>query len=208
MGPRELFYADIFASRRTGCRSTLGMPGVRDRHSGCVGAYLVEHDLFDFLLLSLPDNDWHSHRAGPEGQVRSIALADVQLARVMDAAGGVEEFLEEHAVIVMADHSQAPVTRGSRARTTSSPSWTCSLPVRAATARRPALRHRRGRQDAGSSSPDRGVPVPARGDGLRARRGSTATDAPRGGATGACDRRSGARDVAGARRPRTPVWRR
>ena len=109
MGPRELFYADIFASRRTGCRSTLGMPGVRDRHSGCVGAYLVEHDLFDFLLLSLPDNDWHSHRAGPDGQVRSIALADIQLARVMDAAGGVERFLEEHAVIVVADHSQAPV---------------------------------------------------------------------------------------------------
>jgi hypothetical protein len=110
MGPRELFYADIFSSRRTGCRSTLGMPGVRDRHSGCVGAYLVEHDLFDFLLLSLPDNDWHSHRAGPDGQVRSIALADAQLARVMEAAGGIEPFLEEHAVIVMADHSQAPVT--------------------------------------------------------------------------------------------------
>lgn len=110
MGPRELFYADIFASRRTGCRSTLGMPGVRDRHSGCVGAYMVEHDLFDFLLLSLPDNDWHSHRAGPDGQVRSIVLADVQLARVIDAAGGVESFLEEHAVIVMADHSQAAVT--------------------------------------------------------------------------------------------------
>jgi hypothetical protein len=110
MGPRELFYADIFASRRTGCRSTLGMPGVRDRHSGCVGAYMVEHDLFDFLLLSLPDNDWHSHRAGPEGQVRSIALADAQLARVMEAAGGIEPFLDEHAVVVMADHSQAAVT--------------------------------------------------------------------------------------------------
>jgi hypothetical protein len=110
MGPRELFYADIFASRQTGCRSNLGMPGVRDRHSGCVGAYMVEHDLFDFLLLSLPDNDWHSHRSGPDGQVRSIAMADVQLARVMDASGGVDAFLDEHAVVVMADHSQAPVT--------------------------------------------------------------------------------------------------
>jgi hypothetical protein len=110
MGPRELFYADIFASQRTGCRSGLGMPGVRDRHSGCVSAYMVEHDLFDFLLLSLPDNDWHSHKRGPEGQVHSIGQADLQLARVMNAAGGVEEFLSEHAVIVMADHSQAPVT--------------------------------------------------------------------------------------------------
>jgi Type I phosphodiesterase / nucleotide pyrophosphatase len=110
MGPRELFYADIFASQRTGCRSALGMPGVRDRHSGCVSAYMVEHDLFDFLLLSLPDNDWYSHKRGPDAQVQSIGQADLQLARVMNAAGGVEEFLSEHAVITMADHSQAPVT--------------------------------------------------------------------------------------------------
>jgi hypothetical protein len=110
MGPRELFYADVFASQRTGCRSNLGMPGVRDRHSGCVSAYLVEHDLFDFLLLSLPDNDWYSHKHGPDAQVQSIAQADLQLARVMNAAGGVEQFLAEHAVIAMADHSQAPVT--------------------------------------------------------------------------------------------------
>jgi hypothetical protein len=110
MGPRELFYADIFASRRTGCRSGLGMPGVRDKHSGCVSSYLVEHDLFDFMLLSLPDNDWYSHKRGPEAQVQSLAQADLQLARVMNAAGGPAEFLDEHAMIVMADHSQAAVT--------------------------------------------------------------------------------------------------
>jgi Type I phosphodiesterase / nucleotide pyrophosphatase len=109
MGPRELFYADIFASRPTGCRSGLGMPGVRDRHSGCVSAYMVEHDLFDFLLLSLPDNDWYSHKHGPEGQLHSIAQADLQLARVFAAGGGIDRFLQEHAVIAMADHSQAPV---------------------------------------------------------------------------------------------------
>jgi hypothetical protein len=109
MGPRELFYADIFASRRTGCRSVLGMPGVRDRHSGCVSSYLVEHDLFDFLLLSLPDNDWYSHKRGLEAQLQSLAQADLQLVRMMNAAGGVERFLDEHAMIVMADHSQAPI---------------------------------------------------------------------------------------------------
>ena len=68
-GPRELFYADLFDSRNTGCPSTLGMPGQRDRHAGCVGAYLVENDLFDFLLFSLPDNDTYSHRAAPTRQV-------------------------------------------------------------------------------------------------------------------------------------------
>jgi type I phosphodiesterase/nucleotide pyrophosphatase len=106
---RELFYADMFDSRNTGCTSTLGLPGQRDRHTGCVGAYLVEHDLFDFLLFSLPDNDTYSHRHGPAGQVRSIGEADRALERIMHVAGGVDAFLEDHAVIVMSDHSQTPV---------------------------------------------------------------------------------------------------
>jgi hypothetical protein len=108
-GPREFFYADMFASRRTGCRSQLGMPGVRDQHAGCVGAYLVEHDLFDFLLFSLPDNDTHSHKHGPEAQVASLIGADQQIQRLMDAAGGPDAFLEEHAVIVCSDHSQSEI---------------------------------------------------------------------------------------------------
>ena len=111
MGPRELFYADLFASRRTGCRGQLGMPGQRDQHSGCVGAHLVEHDLFDFLLFSLPDNDAFSHRNGPHAQVASIAAADRQLERLVHAGGGIERFLEQHAMIVLADHSHAAVER-------------------------------------------------------------------------------------------------
>ena len=111
MGPKELFYADIFASRETPCRSQLGLPGIRDQHAGCVGAFLVEQDLFDFLLLSLPDNDTHSHRHGPHAQVTSIAAADRQLERLFHAGGGTDAFLEEHAVIVVADHSHAPVEK-------------------------------------------------------------------------------------------------
>src|SRR5437660_5382175 len=109
MGPLELFYADLYASRKTGCRGQLGMPGIRDQHTGCVGAYLVEHDLFDFLLFSLPDNDAWSHKNGPHAQVTSIAAADRQLERLMHAGGGAEKFLEDYAVIVTADHSQAAV---------------------------------------------------------------------------------------------------
>ncbi|MCA1689025.1 MAG: alkaline phosphatase family protein, partial [Actinobacteria bacterium] len=111
MGARELFYADIFASRETDCRGQLGMPGVRDQHSGCVAVHLVEHDLFDFLLLSLPDNDAHSHKYGPHAQVDSIAEADRQMARMMEAGGGPEQFLEDHAMIVVADHSHGAVER-------------------------------------------------------------------------------------------------
>jgi hypothetical protein len=85
------------------------MPGIRDQHTGCVGAYLVEHDLFDFMLFSLPDNDAWSHKNGPHSQVTSIAAADRQLERLMHAAGGPEAFLETHAIVVTSDHSQASV---------------------------------------------------------------------------------------------------
>ena len=111
MGPKELFYADIFASRKTGCWSRMGIPGMRDQHAGCVGSHLVEHELFDFLLLSLPDNDAHSHKHGPHAQIASIAAADAELWRVMEAGGGVERFLDEHAMIVMADHSHTHIER-------------------------------------------------------------------------------------------------
>ena len=109
LGPRELFYADLYASRKTGCRGQLGMPGVRDQHTGCVGAFLVENDLFDFMLFSLPDNDAWSHKNGPHAQVTSIAAADRQIERLMHAAGGPEAFLDQYAVIVTSDHSQAAV---------------------------------------------------------------------------------------------------
>jgi hypothetical protein len=111
MGPRELFYADIFSSRDTGCRGQMGLPGVRDRHSGCVASWLAARDLYDFLLLSLPDNDTHSHKNGPHAQATSIAAADKQLERVADALGGIEAMLDTHAVVICADHSHASVER-------------------------------------------------------------------------------------------------
>ncbi len=108
-GARELFYADLFDTRNTGCSSTLGMPGQRDRHAACVGEKLVADDAFDFLLFSLPDNDSYSHRAGPSAQPASIAEADRALARLMDAGGGPDAFLADHSVIVMSDHSHDQV---------------------------------------------------------------------------------------------------
>jgi hypothetical protein len=109
LGPGELFYADLFASRETGCRATWGNPRQRDAHTGCVGAYLEEHDLYDFMLFSLPDNDTHSHDGGPRAQVAAVAGADRELMNLMRAGGGPERFLDEHAVVVAADHAHAEV---------------------------------------------------------------------------------------------------
>jgi hypothetical protein len=108
-GPDELFYGELYTSRRVPCKPTLARPGTRDEYSACCGRELVEGDLFDFLLFSLPDNDYHSHKFGPDGQPDSIARADAAFAELVDAAGGLERFLAGHAVIVVADHAQTAV---------------------------------------------------------------------------------------------------
>jgi hypothetical protein len=116
MGPRELFFADLVATRDTPCRSRFGHPGMRDQHAGCVSAHLVQEDLVDFLLLSLPDNDTHSHKHGPEAQIDSIALADEELRRVIDAAGGPDRFFADWALVVASDHGHTLVERAADPR--------------------------------------------------------------------------------------------
>ncbi len=110
-GPAELFYGDLYASREVPCKST-SIPGSRDGYAACCAAELARGDGFDFLLFSLPDNDNYSHRHGPEATVESIARADACFAELVEAAGGIETFLADHAVILLADHAQTPVERG------------------------------------------------------------------------------------------------
>jgi predicted AlkP superfamily pyrophosphatase or phosphodiesterase len=108
-GPDELFYGELYASRKVPCRPTLARPGTRDEYSACVGVEMVEQDLYDLLLFSLPDNDYHSHRYGPDATQDSIAHADRSLTAIVDAAGGIDAFCDGHAVILLADHSQSAV---------------------------------------------------------------------------------------------------
>jgi hypothetical protein len=110
-GPKELFYGDLYASQEVPCKST-SIPGVRDPYAACCAVELMKEDGFDFLLLSLPDNDNYSHRNGPEASVESIAKADECFGTLIEQAGGIDPFLAEHAVILVADHSQTDVVRG------------------------------------------------------------------------------------------------
>jgi Type I phosphodiesterase / nucleotide pyrophosphatase len=110
-GPRELFYGDLYSSREVPCKST-SIPGARDGYSACCAAELTKADGFDFLLFSLPDNDAFSHRYGPQATVESIARVDTHVATLLDAGGGLDRFLDEHALILLADHAQTPVHRG------------------------------------------------------------------------------------------------
>ena len=108
-GPDEFFYGDLYASRVTGCGPTFTRPGTRDEYSACVGEELVREGAYDFLLFSLPDNDFHSHRHGPESTIDSIAKADAMFTRIVEAGGGLDAFLEDHAVVLTSDHAQTPV---------------------------------------------------------------------------------------------------
>lgn len=111
-GPDELFYGELYASRKVPCKPTLARPDARDDYSACVGVELVERELYDFMLFSLPDNDHYSHRHGPEASGTSIAHADECFAAIVEAAGGLDAFLVDNAVILMADHSQSEVSAG------------------------------------------------------------------------------------------------
>jgi len=110
-GPKELFYGDLYASQEVPCRST-SIPGVRDPYAACCAVELMKEDGFDFLLLSLPDNDNYSHRNGPEASVESIAKADECFGTLIEQTGGIDPFLAEYAVILVADHAQTDVDRG------------------------------------------------------------------------------------------------
>jgi hypothetical protein len=108
-GPDELFYGELYASRRVPCKPTLARPGTRDTYSACVGRQLVRDDLYDFLLFSLPDNDHHTHTHGIDAMLHSISHADRSFGEIVDEAGGIDAFLDAHAVVLMADHAQTDV---------------------------------------------------------------------------------------------------
>lgn len=107
-GPKELFYGDLYASMETSCKPS-SIPGKRDMYSACCGAELISRDRFDFMLLSFPDNDNYSHKHGPLASVRSIERADYCMAEVVRAAGGIDPFLADHALILLADHAHTVV---------------------------------------------------------------------------------------------------
>ena len=81
LGPGRALLRRPLRQPRGPLQADLRVPGTRDGYSACCGRELVEDDLFDFLLFSLPDNDHYSHRHGPEASVESIAKADALLRR-------------------------------------------------------------------------------------------------------------------------------
>jgi hypothetical protein len=115
-GPSRFFFFNLFESDVTGAplavRSRL--EGSVDAYAGFVGRWLVTRDGFDLLVFYLPDVDYASHLEGPEAPVEALGRADDAVRKLMDAAGGPDEFLERYAVLLCSDHGQTAVTHGAR----------------------------------------------------------------------------------------------
>jgi hypothetical protein len=115
-GPRRFFYFSLFESDMTGAplavRTRSG--GSIDAYAAAVGRWLVTRDGFDFLFYYLPDYDYASHALGPGGADVALERSDQAVGALVEAAGGLDEFLERYAVVVCSDHGQTGVERAVR----------------------------------------------------------------------------------------------
>ena len=105
-GPSRFFFGELFASDRTGASPNLGVHAANDTQAAEIGRWLVARDGFDFLLYYLPDVDMAQHKHGPHGALDAVAVADRSIASLVDAGGGLDRFLENHGVVLLADHGQ------------------------------------------------------------------------------------------------------
>jgi hypothetical protein len=111
MAPRRFFFYSLIDSDPTGAplawRNRSG--GSIDDYATAVGRWLVTRDGFDFLVFYLSDYDFASHAQGPDAAHAELARSDAAIGALVEAAGGLDEFLERYAVVVCSDHGQTPV---------------------------------------------------------------------------------------------------
>jgi predicted AlkP superfamily pyrophosphatase or phosphodiesterase len=115
-GPSRFFYYSLFESNVTGAplaiRGRAG--GSIDAYAGAVGRWLVTRDGFDFLFFYLPDYDFASHALGPDGAHEALARSDLAVGALVEAAGGLDAFLDRYDVVLCSDHGQTTIDRSFR----------------------------------------------------------------------------------------------
>jgi len=110
-GPRRFFFYNLYES------DPIGAPlAVRNRSGGSVDEYaaaaarwLVTRDGFDLLVYYLSDLDFASHLHGPDDVREQLVKTDGSVRVLVDAAGGLDSFLERYSVLVCSDHGQTHV---------------------------------------------------------------------------------------------------
>lgn len=114
-GPKEMFLGDLFYSTDFGFNGRKGSGGMRrsagvnDDHAIEVGVRLISEKTTPFTLLYFFRGDQMAHHEGLAAQRKYLARLDGFLGRIVDAAGGMDEFLRDYAVIAVSDHGHAPL---------------------------------------------------------------------------------------------------
>jgi hypothetical protein len=117
LGPSRFFFYGLFESRDAGTSPTAVFKrasGSVDDYAEAAGRWLVTRDDFDFLFYYLSDFDYMSHALGPEGTAEGLRRADRSVATIVEAAGGIDSFLDRYDVLLCSDHGQTPVREGVR----------------------------------------------------------------------------------------------
>ena len=112
-GPSRFFFYNLFESDVTGAPLAVRgrAMGSIDAYAAAVGRWLVTRDGFDFLFFYLPDYDFASHALGPGGAHEALGRSDHAVAGLVEAAGGLDAFLERYDVVLCSDHGQTAVER-------------------------------------------------------------------------------------------------
>ena len=144
-GPaRAVLRRPVRQPRRPAAAASSGMPGLRDQHTGCVGALPGRARPVRLPAASrCPTTTPTRTSTGPHAQIASIAEADRQLERAHARRRRAStRFLDEHAVIVVADHSHAAVERHDRPRRGAFADWRRAARPTGARSRRATAEHR------------------------------------------------------------------
>ena len=115
-GPTVLCLGDFVATRTLRGKpledvgGLLHRFGMDDVSTGELLLEIAEDRAFtDFTVAYFADNDYRSHEVGPEKAIPVIQAVDTALARMFDAAGGMDRFLEETFVVVTSDHGHCEI---------------------------------------------------------------------------------------------------
>lgn len=115
-GPKNLFLGDFIQQLAVAIdpdRVAGGLVnwfGFQDKVTIELLCHLAENRAFpDFTLAYFPKNDFASHRLGPEAAHEQLTSFDARLGQMLAEYGGIDAFLDEHALIMVGDHSQSDI---------------------------------------------------------------------------------------------------
>jgi arylsulfatase A-like enzyme len=84
--------------------------GMDDASTGLLLAEVAEDKSFaDFNVAYFADNDYRSHEVGPHASLKVVEEVDRSLARMFEAAGGMERMLQDTYVIITSDHGHCEI---------------------------------------------------------------------------------------------------